>query len=814
MTGSTVAGFGVPPLAGDGTPVCLDPAMSADALAALEFQHVLDVVADHAVGPLGAAALRARLPTDDVSWIRNELALVGEVLALIRRGVRFQLWPVPEIRGALGRLRIEGSVLELVDLAAIKQTLAATREISAELGRHAEACPRLASLAVPAVERAIERSLELAIGDDGELLDSASPALAAARREVHVARERLIRRLEALLRDADNATVPSGATVTMRGGRYVIPVRRDSRSRPEGIIHDESGSAGTLFVEPTAAIELGNALRSALIDEERQVLIVLRDLTTRLRPARDTIAALHAMAVEVDTIVARARWASDTQGELPTIGEAGSALRLYGARHPLLLARGIAVVPFDLAFDAPESTLLISGPNTGGKTVLLKTVGLVLALTQCGIVAPIGPECVVPVMRRFFVDIGDHQSLETDLSTFSAHVATLRRILDAADNATLILLDEIGSGTDPAEGGALAMAVLETLTKRRALTLATTHLGTLKSLATRVPGVVNGSLQFDAATLSPTYRFTKGIPGRSYGLAIARRLGIDSGVLAAAEALVPEAERELDRLLAAVEQRRQRLEQEEAAVRERESEIERREAVAALTDESQRAREIVLRQQEKTAERDRARSAKAYLLQARKLVEDALALAKGAADEASAREARRLVEEGVRQETQRLDEPDVAPAVDPQALQVGSRVRLGTGASGDVVELRGDGRAVVLVGTMRLVVAARTLTLLAKQAAPATPRATHLLGDLPEREAAYEVDLRGMRADEAEAVVIAAIDNAVIAEQPHLAIIHGMGTGVLRDTVRSLLAADKRVASFAFAPRQQGGVGVTVAVLR
>ena len=788
--------------------------MSADALAALEFEHVLDVVADFAVGPLGAAALRARLPTDDIDWIRAELRLVGEVLAVLRRGVRFDVWPVPDVRGALGRLRVEGSVLEVPDLAAIRRTLGATRELAQEVERHAEACPRMASLRVAPVDRGIERLLELAIGDDGELLDSASPALAAARREVHAARERLVRRLEGMLRDGDSTSIPSGASVTMRGGRYVIPVRRDSRSRPEGIIHDESGSAGTLFVEPTAAIELGNALRSALIDEERQVLIVLRDITNRLRPVRDAIAALHAMAVEVDAIVARARWANDTDGEVPTVGESGGVLHLHRARHPLLLARGIAVVPFDLVFNGAERTLLISGPNTGGKTVLLKTAGLVNALVQSGFVPPIGPESVVPIVRRIFVDIGDHQSLAADLSTFSAHVATLRRILDSADGATLVLLDEVGSGTDPAEGGALAMAVLETLTARHALTLATTHLGALKTLATRVPGVVNGSLHFDAATLSPTYRFTKGVPGRSYGLAIARRLGVDPTVLAAAELLVPEAERELDRLLAAVESRRQQLDRDEAAQREREIEVERREAVAAVTDASQTAREASLRQQEKTAERDRARTAKAYLLEARKRVEEALALAKGAANEASAREARRLVEEGVRIEAERLDEPDEVGVTDPNALQVGSRVRLNTGATGDVAELRGDGKAVVLIGTMRLVVAARSLTVLRREAAPARQRAAVPMGDGPTADAKYEVDLRGMRADEAEAIVQAAIDNAVIAEQPHLAIIHGMGTGVLRDTVRSLLASDKRIASFDFAPRQQGGIGVTVAVLR
>lgn len=811
----SVGESGVPSLTRDGTPVCLDPAMSADALAALEFDHVLDVVASFAAGPLGAAALRARLPTGDTEWIRHELALVGEALSVLRRGSAIAVVPVPDLRGALGRLRVDGSVLEVRELAAVKSGLIAGRQNAEELERHGESCPRIAALGVPPADRSIERLLERAIGDDDELLDSASPALAAARREVHGARERLIRRLEAMLRDADPSAVPGGASVTMRSGRYVIPVRRDSRSRPDGIVHDESGSAGTLFVEPTAAIELGNALRSALSAEEREALVVLRDLTNHLRPEREVIAALQSMSVELDTVVARARWANETGGEVPDIVTAASGLQLNAARHPLLLARGIAVIPFDLSLAAEERTLLISGPNTGGKTVLLKTVGLALALSQAGCVPPIGAASVLPVIRRMFVDIGDHQSLATDLSTFSAHVATLRRVLDAADDSTLILLDEIGSGTDPAEGGALAMAVLETLTERRALTLATTHLGALKTLATRVRGVVNGSLHFDAATLSPSYRFTKGIPGRSYGLAIARRLGVDSDVLAAAEALVPDAERELDRLLASVETRRQILDREEVLLQDRVAEVDRREAVAQVTAASQEAREAMLRQQEKQATRDQARQAKAYLLEARKRVEQALALARGATDEAAAKEARRLIEDGVRDESQRLDEPADTNAMNAGGLHVGGRVRLNTGATGELTELRGDGKAVVIVGTMRLVVAARTLAPLANDEAARRVRRTSTIPvDEPPREVSYELDLRGMRADEAEAAVTAAIDGAVMAEQPHLAIIHGMGTGVLRDTVRSLLASDQRVASFDFAPRQQGGIGVTVAVFR
>ncbi|MEP6590168.1 MAG: Smr/MutS family protein [Gemmatimonadota bacterium] len=814
MTGPAMAAHGVRSFLEDGTPSALDPETSAEALDALEFDIALEVVAEHAVGPLGAEAIRARLPSRDADWIRFELAHVGELLALLRRGESIAVPPVPPLRGALGRLRVEGSVLELGELADVATTLSAGRVLDNELGRLADACPRLAGLRVPPADRAIERLLERSLGDDGQLLDSASPALAAARREVHAARERLIRRLDALLREMDSAAIPGGATVTMRGGRYVIPVRRDARSRPEGIIHDESGSAGTLFIEPSAAIELGNAVRAAVIAEERETLKVLRDLTEALRPVRDTIRALHTVAVEVDTIAARARWAVQTGGEVPEIAPPGGTLSLRQARHPLLLARGIDVVPFDLVLDQGERTLLISGPNTGGKTVLLKATGLLLALAQSGIVPPIGAGSVLPVVHRLFVDIGDHQSIATDLSTFSAHVAELRKILERADEATLVILDEVGSGTDPAEGGALAMAVLETLTGRGTLTLATTHLGTLKSLASRVPGVVNGSLQFDAATLSPTYRFTKGIPGRSYGLAIARRLGVDPAVLAQAEALVPEAERELDRLLAEVEAREQALLREQATLGEREGEVERREAVASVREANQSAREESLRRAEKDAERDRARQAKAYLLEARRKVEDALALAKGASDEAQAREARRLLEEGVRGESRVLEESDPLPAGGGERLAVGRRVRLTTGSTGEVLELRSDGRAVVSVGTMRLVVSAVSLVVLAPEAGGGVSKRSRVEVDAPTREAAYEIDLRGMRADEAESMVHAAIDGATLAEQPHLRIIHGMGTGVLREVVHRLLKGDARVASFAFAPRQQGGTGVTVVEFR
>ncbi len=339
---------------------------------------------------------------------------------------------------------------------------------------------------------------------------------------------------------------------------------------------------------------------------------------------------------------------------------APSELRIVNGRHPLLLAGAEPVIPFDLELLEHERTLLISGPNTGGKTVLLKAVGLATALAASGIIPPVGPGSRLPVFRRFFADIGDRQSIAASLSTFSAHARMLRRVLEEADDATLVLLDEIGSGTDPAEGAALAAAALVSLTERGSITLATTHLGSLKDLAGHTHGIVNASLQFDAVTLTPTYRFLKGVPGRSYGLAIARRLGVPARILADAEARVPDAERSLDALLAAVEERERELRSAQAKQEERALDLESLSARLAAQNESQAAREAELKRKEKEAERVGRQQARAYLLEARERVEEALGVARGAADEAAAREARRLVEEGVREAGEALAESGAA----------------------------------------------------------------------------------------------------------------------------------------------------------
>jgi DNA mismatch repair protein MutS2 len=803
--------LGGTPARGDG----LSPDVAGswfEALQALEFDAVLGDVAARAAGSLGAASVRARRPVSDLPRIREELARVGELATLARAGKGMVAEPVPELDQVLARLRVAGSVLDGRELVALRRTLAASRLVQAELRRIAADAPRIASLQLPPLEKSLERRLETALDDDGGVRDAASSALASARSDVRTARERLVQKLEAMLRGLGGE-----GGVTLREGRYVLPVPRDLRQRPDGIVHGESASGATLYIEPSAAIPLGNAMREAEARAQREELRVLRDLTELLRPVHAELMTHHATCVAVDDLVARARWAVDMDGHVPEVAAAPTDLRIVNGRHPLLLGGPPArpVVPFDLILEGAERTVLLSGPNTGGKSVLLKAVGLHVALTQSGVIPPVGPGSVLPMFSRVFADIGDRQSIAASLSTFSAHLTALRLILDEADSASLVLLDEIGSGTDPAEGAALAGAALVALTRRGAVTLATTHLGALKRLATTTPGIVNASLQFDAATLQPTYRLVKGIPGRSYGIAIARRLGLRNDVLAEAESHVPEAERSLDALLALVEQRaRDQVTREQELTSRLEQVASQAQALAAQA-EAQAVREQSLTRREREAERAGREQARRYLLEAREKVEAAIARA-GAAGEEAAREARRAVEAAAALEAEALARADSAtrrlggPVAHAAGLEPGQRVRLQSGSDGEVLEIRGND-VVVRVGSLKLVVDRSALSPLPSRRAAEPP--SRRVAEPPSRLAAepsYEIDLRGLTGDEAEQVVVGALDRAVLAEQPFLRIIHGKGTGVVRERVQKVLGRDRRVRSHGFAPANQGGTGVTV----
>ena len=766
-----------------GTPPTISGPATSDILQQLEFPRALAEVAGRAVGPLGAASVRARVPSSDLETIRGDLATVTELQGLLAAGDPFRPEPIEDVTALLDEVRPEGTVLDGVALMEIGRAFEAMRLVRAELRRLEERAPRVALLAVDVPPPSLGRDLLQTFEADGRVRDGADAGVDRARRHVRDARGRLLQVLERTLRALAAHEASPNAGPTVRSGRYVIPVHADARGRVPGLVHAESASGSTLFVEPQEAVELGNQLAAAEAEEQRAVHALLRRLCEWVRPHVDTARRALEMCVEADDVYARARYAADLAGHAPRLIAPGGEHVLRRARHPLLLAEGVDAVPFDLALEPGELTLVVSGPNTGGKTVLLKAVGLLNALVQAGVVPPLGDGSVLPVYRTVVTDIGDHQSIAANLSTFSAHLAALRRALEAAGPGTLVLLDEIGSGTDPAEGAALAAAVLQSLVARRSRTIATTHLGALKELAVETEGVVNASLTFDASSLTPTYELVKGIPGRSYGLVIARRLGIPSDVIGAAEARRPEAERSLEAVLADLEHR-------SADIAGREQSIAHAEEIAAArTEQATRlraeleAREAALGAREVTLEREAREQARRFLLDARKRVEDALQAAKGAAAAeaaaaaAATREARRVVEQGVAEQGSELER---------LAAWAGGGERAGRAERAERAE-GGASRPSRLAGS----------------------RGT----DIAPRTGVAEVDLRGMMADEAREAVQRAVDDAVLADLPVVRIIHGKGTGVLRKVVDEVLRADRRVQAHRMAPPREGGTGVTVAEL-
>jgi DNA mismatch repair protein MutS2 len=775
-------------------------------LAVLEFPAVLGVVAERAASPLGADRVRSLAPLDDAAAIAQALERVAAVRALRAGSDGFRPEPIPPLESSLARLRAAGSVWsgeELVAGALLLRSSRLTRAALTDARRPPAALAVLAPLAAVLIDRTpAESAIERAMEPDGSVKDDASPALRRMRRELRGAQSELVQLLERIVSRLEERHRVSDMSVTVRNGRYVIPVRREARGAVGGIVHDESATRGTLFVEPPAAVEFGNRIRELEADERREVERILAELTDQLRPLREALAASLAALIDIDSLYARARYADDFACAPVALGSARAGMAVHGGRHPLLLARGGTVVPFDLSLGEAERTLLLSGPNTGGKTVLLKAIGLIAAMTKAGIPAPVGPESRVALFDDCFADVGDEQSIEASLSTFSAHLKNLAEVLDRASPDSLVLIDELGSGTDPAEGAALGAAIVEELTSRGAFTVATTHLGDLKLLAAELPGVVNASLQFDEQALAPTYRLIKGIPGRSYGLAIARRLRLPSAILSRAEERLSTGERDLAALLADLERR-------EAALAEREARAEEATSAANARLDKLTERERAVREQ-----------ARRYLLDARHEVERAIReVREQSAAEAVVRDTRRRIEELAGEHGEAVEQLEHAArsaAADQRsetAIAVGDAVALATleGRAGHVVELRGDD-AVVAVGAIKLTVPLATLSRTARPPVAAEP--VSLRGDLPEEHAASEIDVRGMRVDEMEQTVLHALDAAVRGDLKSLRIIHGKGTGALRERVAELLRGDPRVSAFRLGAWNEGGAGVTVTDLR
>jgi DNA mismatch repair protein MutS2 len=701
----------------------------------------------------------------------------------------------PQLKRASRGGRLSGAeLLEVLD------TLVAAARLTDALRN--ERRPLLHGLAREiATLPALRNRLEASVDPAGELLDGASPTLGGLRRQVRVAYERLRGRLEQMVHGSELANVLQDPIITLRNGRYVLPVRADAKGRVKGIVHDQSASGQTLFIEPLAVMELGNAWREAQLAVEREEERIFDELSALVAGQAEALGATLDALARFDLWAARARLAE--QMDAVRAGSSGDGeVELLSARHPGLSGR---VVPIDIRVGGEYRALVITGPNTGGKTVTLRTLGLLALMNQAGLHVPVAPGSRLPIFDDVFADIGDEQSIAQSLSTFSGHMRAIVRIVEAAGPSDLVLLDELGAGTDPTEGSALAQALLDHFLGVGAIVAATTHYAELKTYAYNEPRARNASVDFDLDTLSPTYHLSIGLPGTSHAFAIAERLGLPSELVESARSRLSAAEVELEQTLASI--RQAQLTADEALVRANTAEERARLARVAAEEERTRAR----------SERS------ATVEQSRREAETALAEVREEIRAAREMLARQTLTEQLLDETLTALEARIGPHVPADAeapveevaaagLAVGMSVRTPDGWAGRVVEIdEAQGRATIVAGSMRIEVPTRGLTpapgkanrpdplLAARSAPPPAPRSVP-----------STLDVRGARVDDATALLDQHLDRAVVAGASRLTVIHGHGSGALRDALRAMLSSHPQVRSWRPGERGEGGDGATI----
>lgn len=783
-----------------------------DSRRALEFDALLDWVAGHARTALGAERVRACLPAAEPEEVAGALEEVAEAVTYLGREGALIAASLPDPRQALAGLAIASLRLAPEQL----RNLAKVGEAAGSLRRHVEsfepgAFPRIRARGEALPDLVDEcREVLAGIGAEGRLEDGASPELARIRRSIRRNGERLKSRLESILRDPGQSAVIQDDFITQRNGRYVIPVRTDAPKPLEGIVHASSSSGATRFVEPLESVELNNE-RVRLTEEERlECERILLAWTDRFRERRGEVEEMVEAVAAIDELQARALFARETGGEVPEISE-GERLLLRKARHPLL-ARHLAetggtCVPLDLELDPADQVLVVSGPNTGGKTVALKTLGLASLMTQSGIPFP-AERVVLPLYRQVRADIGDHQSIEADLSTYSAHMRAVISILENPAAPGLFLFDEIGSGTEPTEGAALARAILDDLGRAGITVVATTHLAPLKAWALERERAVCAAMEFDPESLRPTYRLLVGAPGTSAGLDIAGRLGLAPRIVQRArESLGPanrQSETYVERLRALVvdaEHRREELERERAEFEEERARLTERFAREQERTREQMAREVeaalaaLRREGEKELRSVRERKERLRLEKGWAKAESRLA--------ARAKQARSSIAPETREEELLpVETPGVGDAVHVTSLGRDARIERVAGERVDV--LLGGMTFTVDVADLRRRPAAAS-----EAGAPRETRSAHAPA-VPARE----LMLLGKTGDEARPAIDRYLEDCLVAGVEEVRIVHGHGTGRLKAEVRRYLGEHALVASHRPGGKGEGGDGATVAKLK
>jgi len=780
--------------------------MDAHTIFRLEFDKVRELAAGYACSPLGEERVKALEPSGDVGEVEARLRRTSEMLDLLRFDEPLPLGSMKDVRPALRKCAVQGSILEPVELWAVREVLGTAARMRRYIRTRKGKVPYLFALSEGlSPQPELERAIEEAVDPEGRVRDSASPELRRVRRALAGRREALRGELERLLASLPDSVVQE-RVVTIRNGRYVVPIKTGQAGRVQGVIHDQSASGATVFVEPLATLPLQNEVRRLELEERREEERVLAGLTNMVREVLPDLSRSLEVLGELDALYALASYGLDFGAYVPKVNRDGRTV-LISARHPILLERhrrtGKDVVPLDVEFGGDVRLLLITGPNAGGKTVALKTIGLLTLMVQAGFPIPASPDTEMAVYRKVFADIGDEQSLEGDISTFAAHVGQWVRICREVGEDTLVLLDELGTSTDPDQGAGLAMALLDYLLERGAKVVATTHLGRLKLYAHGRKDARNASMEFDRQRLTPTFRLQVGLPGSSYAYEIAGRLGLPTEVVSRAQEYSGRKDTHVEELLRELEElrRRQREEAERLERLVREQERLKAEYEERLKGVKEEAREVKRRALEEAGK---------ILKEANAIVERTVAeLRAQAASREAVRRAREEVRKAREEVAARLEALSPEPPGDGD-IRVGDAVVTPFGGRGVVIGSEdGSGRVLVQMGGVRIRLPRSQLR---RAEAPPPPKPSPVpkvsASDVPSR-----LDLRGMTFEEAADVVDKYLDDALLANLDRVVLIHGKGTGALRDKLRKYLREHPRVKSYRPGDWDEGGDGVTVVEL-
>ena len=784
----------------------------------LEFPRILEHLGAYASFSASATLVRALRPTNDLELALERLARTTEACRLLIDHPQVTIGDAHDISSQLNLAKC-GGVLSTEELMDIKSTLSSARDLARTFEKLSGTFPRLSAIAAalpppPGLIEAISR----VFSERGEVLDTASENLASVRRELKVAYDHLLSKLEHLINDPHTASLLQEPIYTQRNGRYVLPLRAENKSKLKGLTQDQSSSGATLFIEPLVVVELNNRWHELQLSEQEEVRRILAELSALVGAHTPQLQAVLRSLSALDLAFACAKYAEDLHASEPVLlpfpsdDKESSILHLINARHPLL--DPTTVVPIDVALEKGTHALIITGPNTGGKTVTLKTVGLLALMAQSGLYIPAQSGSQLTIFRDIYADIGDEQSIEQSLSTFSSHITNIVRILKHLNPATLVLLDELGAGTDPQEGSALARAILIYLLTRKVPCLIATHYPELKAFAHSTPGVMNASVEFDLRSLKPTFHLIMGLPGRSNALAIAQRLGLSEEIIQNARELIDPNDLHAEDLLDEIHRQRGAARQDRALAK---ADLE--EADELRTDLEERLEKI---EQERQL----------ILEKARHEAEKELELIRHELDETRAKmrdmrktaESLKPLKEKIEQLQEKISEPmerlQLAGTTlhEPSPLRVGDRVHLQSlKVDGEVTGLNGD-EVEVLVGKMRIKVSPGELQrsrvvpdLPTKKIQEYAPIKLPNAGLFPSPGA--EVHLRGMRVEAAVEKLERYLDAAYAAGLPYVRVVHGKGTGTLRQVARQVLSCSPLVKNWEIALDNEGGEGVTVAHL-